>query len=239
MQDVAQEKSKLFFVFPQNTDAQTIADFNVSQLKIVPAMFPNHMLVVSTAPSEQSEDFLNKVGPGAQAINNVQNLLNLETVFAAINKAVHAHEFNGSADLLKFTDNEDGSKTVTITQCVTVKPVLNEHNFFFKIFLQTTPFTAHVDQETGKLTVDQETLDSVTVADILEPELYVTDTHGNLYHPESVFKMRSHGVRNPHFNLGADELKRGVRQTLLQDQAAWVAIIKYSIPQILEKKAVV
>lgn len=234
----AQEKSKLYFVFPNTTDADTRNNFNAEVLKITPAMYPNHQLVVSTTATEYSEDFLNKVGSGVHTIGNVQNLLNLEAVFGGINKAIRAGDFEGAVSLLKYSDNEDGSKNVVVTKCVAVKTVLNNHNFFFKIFLQTTPFTAYIDQESGKLVADQETVGNITIADILEPELYVTDNHGNQYHPETFFNMRGHGIRNPDFNLDADVLKRGVRQALLQDQGVWVTIVRHAIPQILDKKAV-
>lgn len=237
-ESAAQEKSKLYFVFPNTTDAETVGKFDINELQITPAMFPKHILVVSTLVSEHSEDFLNKVGPGINAINNTQNLLNLEAVFTAINKSIRAREFHGAVSLFNAVDNTDGSKTVNITQCVGVKVVLNNHNFFFKIFLKITPFTAFIDQETGKLVAEQETIENITVTDVLEPELYVTDNHGNQYHPETFFNMRVHGVRNPDFNLEADALKRGVTHALMQDQSAWVTIVRYGVPQILEKIAV-
>lgn len=233
----AQEKSKLYFVFPNTTDAETLNNFTTNELKITPAMYPNHALVISTTVSEHSEDFLNKVGSGIHAINNAQNLLNLETVFAGINKAVRAGNFHGAASVIKHTDNNDGSKSVTVTQCVAVKVSLNDHYFFFKIFLKTSPFTAYIDQESGKLVADQETIGNITL-DVLEPELYLTDNHGNQYHPETFFNMRQHGVRDSEFNLSSDTIKRGVRQTLLQDQQAWGIIARQAIPQILDKKAV-
>lgn len=238
MSEATQEKGKLFFVFPNTASAENIAKFDLSELKITPAMFPKHDLVISTTASEHSSEFLNKVGPGIHAINNVQNLLNLEAVFGQINSCIRAREFASAVSRVNHTENKDGSKTVTITQCVTVTPMLNDHNFFFKIFLKTTPFTAFTDQETGKLVTDQENIDNISVAEILEPELYVTDIYGHQYHPETFFNMRRHGVRNPHFNLDTDVLKRGVYQALLQDQSAWKAIVRYGVPQILDKAAV-
>lgn len=234
----AQEKSKLYFVFPNTVDAETINNFNVAELKITPAMYSNHAFVISTTPTEYSDNFLNKVGSHTDIINNVQNLLNLETVFSGINKAIREGNFHGAVSRIQHSDNEDGSKSVIVTQCVAVKTSLNDHNFFFKIFLRTAPFTAFIDQESGKLVADQETVSNITIDDVLEPELYVTDNHGNQFHPESFFNMRKHGIRNSEFNLSSEILKRGVQQTLLQDQQAWGIIVRQAIPQILEKQSV-
>lgn len=234
-------QTKLFFVFPQDTDASTIEAFKAKELTITPVMFAHTPIVVSTAISDQSAEQLNTIGPGAQAIINAHHLIKLETALNDINQNVRNGSISGTAVESQIVTKEDGSKEVKLVLVVASQTKRdqvhdlsrNQFNEFFKVYLRTTPFTAFVDQETNNLIVDADALNEINVEELLAPELHITDQYGNIVHPETYFNMRHNGERHPDFNLDETKFKRAIYQVIKADGDAWLQQIRTLVKQVL------
>lgn len=226
------KQTKLFFAFPQDSDASTIETFKSNELAITPVMFAHNPIVVSTTLSDQSAEALNTIGSGAQAIINAEHLMKLESALNAININIRSGQLSATAVESQIIDNEDGSKKVKLVVVIGSQTKRDQYNEFFKIYLRTSPFTAFIDQETNKLIVDADALESITVEELLTPELHVTDTDGNIIHPETYFNMRHNGERHPDFNLETEKFKRAIYQVIKLNGDAWLLQIRSLVKQV-------
>lgn len=230
--NVEAKPTKLFFAFPQDTDASTIEAFKSKQLEITPVMFAQNPIVVSTALSDQSAEALNSIGPGAQAIINAQHLIKLEEALNAINENIRSGNLTATAVESQIVDKEDGSKEVKLVVVIGSQNQRDQYNEFFKIFLRTTPFTAFVDQGTNKLVVEEDAIANINVEELLAPELHITDNAGNIIHPETYFNMRHNGERHPDFNLDAVKFKRAIYQVIKSNGNAWLVQLRALVKQV-------
>lgn len=221
-------QNQILFAFAKGTSQ---SDLETLKLQITPAVYDIALSKqISTYTAEELAPIDNPMN-----IVDAKNLVNLDKFFSGINQAIRENKVKLAPNLIMVDSHEGNEYLIKIILCLAIEATFMDHQFFYKSYIQTTPFKVVKDQDSGAALIESDDLNNISIEEVLVPELYAINPKNEVIHPEELFGMRRFGKVHPNFNLKSENLQNAAKQVVINDRALWVGLVQHFTPEFLKQ----